>query len=42
MRQYEALLAGDIDPDELTPPMQAWVWNGERYVPEEKADSSEE
>ena len=42
MRQYEALLAGDIDPDELAPPMKAWVWNGERYVPEEKADSPEE
>ena len=42
MRQYEALLAGDIDPDELAPPMKAWVWNGERYVPEQKAEESGE
>lgn len=38
MQKYEALLDGRIDPDDLAPPTKAWVWNGERYVPEAKAE----
>jgi hypothetical protein len=33
-RQYADLLAGRIQPDDLLPPAQPYVWNGEDYVPE--------
>jgi hypothetical protein len=33
-RQYGELLSDKIRPDDLLPPAQPWVWNGEAYVPE--------
>ena len=33
-RQYGELLSGKIRPDDLLPPAQPCVWNGEAYVPE--------
>ena len=36
-RNAEALLAGRIKPDDLLVGQQAYVWNGENYVPEEMA-----
>lgn len=34
LQQYADLLAGKIRPDDLMPPRQAWVWDGDKYVPE--------
>ncbi len=36
-RNAEALLAGRIKPDDLLVDQQAYVWDGENYVPEETA-----
>lgn len=36
-RQYGELLSGKLRPDDLLPPAQPWVWNGETYVPEKPA-----
>ena len=36
-RKAEALLAGRIKPDDLLVDQQAYVWDGENYVPEETA-----
>ena len=36
-RKAEALLAGSIKPDDLLVGQQAYVWDGENYVPEETA-----
>ena len=36
-RNAEALLAGSIKPDDLLVGQQAYVWDGESYVPEETA-----
>ena len=37
LKQYGELLSGKIRPDDLLPPAQPWVWNGETYVPEKPA-----
>jgi hypothetical protein len=33
-RQYEALVSGRLAPDDLLPPPEPWVWDGEKYVRE--------
>jgi hypothetical protein len=32
----DQLLSGQIKPDDLLDPAQAYVWNGKRYVPEQQ------
>jgi len=36
LQQYSDLLSGKIGPDDLLPPPAVWVWDGEKYVPEQK------
>jgi hypothetical protein len=32
----DQLLSGQIKPDDMLDPAQAYVWNGKRYVPEQQ------
>jgi len=36
LRQWSDLLAGKIQPEDLAPPQQPWVWDGAKYVEQEK------
>jgi hypothetical protein len=41
LQQYADLISGRIGPEDLLPPQPAWVWDGERYVPEEEPAGDE-
>ena len=42
LQQYADLISGKISPEDLLAPQAAWIWDGERYVPEAEPEEGAE